>query len=185
LNLRDVGVAGSNPVTPTIDFIRVFSPPPPYGSRSPRLTVPKTVPVSVQENRSTIRLFLDARGRPVVKGPLQRIVGHQICHHFSSVGDAFASIPARGYSVFCAAQLRAANMTWNDRITFDPAVMSGKPCIRGMRVTVGTVVGLVAEGRSEAEILAAYPYLEAADIRAALAYAAWRSEERDVPLTSA
>jgi uncharacterized protein (DUF433 family) len=76
-------------------------------------------------------------------------------------------------------------MTWNDRITFDPAVMSGKPCIRGMRVTVGTVVGLVAEGRSEAEILAAYPYLESADIRAALAYAAWRSEERDVPLTSA
>jgi hypothetical protein len=44
-------------------------------------------------------------------------------------------------------------MTWTDRITFDPAVMSGKPCIRGMRVTVGTVVGLVAVGRSEAEIL--------------------------------
>lgn len=77
------------------------------------------------------------------------------------------------------------HMTWNDRITFDPTVMSGKPCIRGMRVTVSTVVGLVAEGRSEAEILAAYPYLESADFRAALAYAAWRSEERDVPLTSA
>ena len=76
-------------------------------------------------------------------------------------------------------------MTWTDRITFDPAVMGGKPCIRGMRVTVGTVVGLIAAGRSEAEILAAYPYLEPADIRAALAYAAWRSEERDVPLASA
>ena len=76
-------------------------------------------------------------------------------------------------------------MTWTDRITFDPAVMGGKPCIRGMRVTVGMVVGLVAAGRLEAEILAAYPYLEPADIRAALAYAAWRSEERDVPLASA
>ena len=76
-------------------------------------------------------------------------------------------------------------MTWTDRITFDPAVMGGKPCIRGMRVTVGMVVGLVAAGRSEAEILAAYRYLEPADIRAALAYAAWRSEERDVPLASA
>ena len=76
-------------------------------------------------------------------------------------------------------------MTRTDPITFDPAVMGGKPCIRGMRVTVGTVVGLIAAGRSEAEILAAYPYLEPADIRAALAYAAWRSEERDVPLASA
>lgn len=75
-------------------------------------------------------------------------------------------------------------MTWNDRITFDPAVMGGKPCIRGMRVTVGTLVGLVAEGQSEITILADYPYLESADIRAALAYAAWRSEEKDLPLTS-
>ena len=77
------------------------------------------------------------------------------------------------------------DMTWTDRITFDPAVMGGKPCIRGMRVTVGTIVGLVAASRSEAEILATYPYLESADLRAALAYAAWRSEERDVPLASA
>jgi uncharacterized protein (DUF433 family) len=76
-------------------------------------------------------------------------------------------------------------MTWTDRITFDSAVMGGKPCIRGMRVTVGTIVGLMAAGRSEAEVLAAYPYLESADIRAALAYAAWRSEEREVPLASA
>jgi uncharacterized protein (DUF433 family) len=76
-------------------------------------------------------------------------------------------------------------MTWTDRITFDPALMGGKPCIRGMRVTVGTIVGLIAEGRSEGEILVAYPYLESPDIRAALAYAAWRSEERDVPLANA
>jgi uncharacterized protein (DUF433 family) len=76
-------------------------------------------------------------------------------------------------------------MTWNDRITFDATVMGGKPCIRGLRVTVGTVVGLIAEGHSETDILQAYPYLEAADIRAALAYAAWRAEEREVPLANA
>ncbi len=69
-----------------------------------------------------------------------------------------------------------------DRITFDPAVMGGKACIRGMRVTVGTVVGLLAAGRSHTEILSAYPYLERADIDQSLAYAAWRLEEREVPL---
>ena len=68
------------------------------------------------------------------------------------------------------------------RITNDPEVMGGKPCIRGLRVTVGTVVGLVASGYSTAEILKRYPYLEEEDIREALAYAAWRSEEIDVPL---
>jgi uncharacterized protein (DUF433 family) len=70
------------------------------------------------------------------------------------------------------------------RITFDPNVMGGKPCIRGLRVTVGTIVGLVAEGYSTAEILKAYPYLEKEDIREALAYAAWRAEEIEVPLVS-
>jgi uncharacterized protein (DUF433 family) len=69
------------------------------------------------------------------------------------------------------------------RITFDPQVMGGRPCIRGMRVTVGTVVGLLAAGRSHEEILQAYPYLEEQDIREALAYAAWRAEETDLPLT--
>ena len=57
------------------------------------------------------------------------------------------------------------------RITRDPAVMGGRPCIRGMRVTVGTVVGLLAAGRTHEEILRAYPYLEPEDIRAALSYA--------------
>lgn len=71
------------------------------------------------------------------------------------------------------------------RITFDPEVMGGKPCIRGLRVTVGTVLGLLAAGRTQAEILAAYPYLEADDINEALAYAAWRIEGRDVPLAGA
>ena len=64
----------------------------------------------------------------------------------------------------------------------DPDVMGGKPCIRGMRITVGTVVGLVASGRSIPEILAAYPYLEEEDVREALAYAAWRVEETEVPI---
>jgi len=68
------------------------------------------------------------------------------------------------------------------RITRDPAVMGGRPCIRGMRVTVGTIVGLLAAGRSHQDILQAYPYLEPDDIRAALSYAAWRTEEVELPL---
>lgn len=68
------------------------------------------------------------------------------------------------------------------RITLDPAVMGGKPCIRGLRVTVGTIVGLLAAGRTEEEVLRAYPYLEKEDLREALAYAAWRAEEIEVPL---
>ncbi len=68
------------------------------------------------------------------------------------------------------------------RITRDPEVMGGKPCVRGLRVTVGTIVGLVADGRSDAEILELYPYLEEEDIREALTYAAWRVEEVEVPL---
>ena len=68
------------------------------------------------------------------------------------------------------------------RITLDPAVMGGKPCIRGMRVTVGAIVGLVASGYSHEKILELYPYLEKEDISEALSYAAWRSEEFEVPL---
>jgi len=71
------------------------------------------------------------------------------------------------------------------RITFNPEIMGGRPCIRGLRVTVGTVVGLVATGYSTAEILQAYPYLEAADIQEALAYAAWRAEELELPFVQA
>jgi uncharacterized protein (DUF433 family) len=67
-----------------------------------------------------------------------------------------------------------------DRITFNPNVMGGKPCLRGLRVTVGTLVGLLAVGHSFAEILVAYPYLEEEDLRQALSYAAWRAEEIDI-----
>ena len=75
-------------------------------------------------------------------------------------------------------------MTLAERITVDPAVMGGRPCVRGLRVSVGTVVGLVAAGRSNAEILALYPYLEPDDIRAALEYAAWRVDELERPFSS-
>ena len=72
-----------------------------------------------------------------------------------------------------------------ERITRNVTVMGGKPCVRGMRVTVGMIVGLVASGRTFGEILAAYSYLEDEDIRQALAYAAWRVEEIEVPLPAA
>ena len=68
------------------------------------------------------------------------------------------------------------------RITHDPNVMGGRPCIRGLRVTVGTIIGLLAAGKTAAEILSAYPYLEPDDIQAALSYAAWRTEEAELPL---
>jgi uncharacterized protein (DUF433 family) len=70
-----------------------------------------------------------------------------------------------------------------NRITLDPQVMGGKPCIRGLRVTVGTIVGLIAKGFSYDEILNLYPYLETKDIREALAYAAWRAEEVELSLS--
>jgi uncharacterized protein (DUF433 family) len=65
-----------------------------------------------------------------------------------------------------------------DRVTFDPAVMGGRACIRGLRITVALILNLVANGMSTAEILDAYPYLEAEDIRQALRYAAILAEDR-------
>lgn len=64
-----------------------------------------------------------------------------------------------------------------DRITFDPNVMGGRACIRGMRVTVSLIVNLVANGMSIEDIIKAYPYLEPDDIHQALQYAAWLAEE--------
>jgi uncharacterized protein (DUF433 family) len=72
-----------------------------------------------------------------------------------------------------------------NRITRDPAVMGGKACIRGMRVTVGMIVGQIGAGRSADDLLADYPYLEREDILEALRYAAWLAEEREVQLTEA
>ena len=72
-----------------------------------------------------------------------------------------------------------------DRITINPDVMGGKPCIRGLRVTVGAITGLLASGASFQDILDLYPYLKEEDIKAALAYATWRMEEYDIALGEA
>ena len=69
-----------------------------------------------------------------------------------------------------------------DRITLDSAVMGGKPCVRGMRVTAATILGLMAAGHPREKILKAYPYLETEDFDAVLAYAAWRLEERETEM---
>ena len=70
------------------------------------------------------------------------------------------------------------------RITVDPQVMGGKPCIRGMRVTVGTIVGLIACGKTVQDVLMEYPYLQREDVLEALSYAAWRSEEKEMVMVS-
>lgn len=91
-------------------------------------------------------------------------------------------MPATKINVAMASSERITLDT--DRITFDPAVMGGKPCIRGMRVTVGMIVGLVAAGKNAKEIVESFPYLEEEDVRQALRYAAWRSQEHDVALAA-
>ena len=72
-----------------------------------------------------------------------------------------------------------------NRITRQPSVMGGKACVRGMRVTVGMLVGQIGAGRSIEEVLTDYPYLEREDILQALRYAAWRTEEREIQLADA
>jgi uncharacterized protein (DUF433 family) len=86
----------------------------------------------------------------------------------------------RGHALRKECQMAELN-----RITRNPAVMGGKACIRGMRVTVGTIVGQIAAGRSIDELLADYPYLEREDVMQALRYAAWLAEEREVDLAGA
>lgn len=72
-----------------------------------------------------------------------------------------------------------------DRITQQPGVMGGRACIRGLRVTVATIVGQIAAGHSIEAVLADYPYITREDVLQALQYAAWRAEEREVTLPSA
>ena len=72
-----------------------------------------------------------------------------------------------------------------DRVTFDPNMMGGKACIRGMRVTVSLILNLVANGMNTEDVIGAYPYLEPEDIRQALRYAAWLAEETVHPLEMA
>jgi uncharacterized protein (DUF433 family) len=76
-------------------------------------------------------------------------------------------------------------MTQFDRITLDPTLMGGKPCVRGMRVTVGMIVGQIGAGRTIEEVLSDYPYLEREDVLQALRYAAWLAEDREVSLPRA
>lgn len=71
-----------------------------------------------------------------------------------------------------------------DRVTRSIDVMGGKPCVGGTRVTVGTVVGLVAAGKPIVEILDAYPYLDEQDVMQALSYAAWRVEEIEISISA-
>lgn len=71
-----------------------------------------------------------------------------------------------------------------DRIARDPAVMGGRPCVKGTRVTVGALVGLIASGTPQSEVREAYPYLESADIAQALTYAAWRAQEIEIVHTA-
>jgi uncharacterized protein (DUF433 family) len=70
------------------------------------------------------------------------------------------------------------------RITVQPDQMGGVPCVRGLRIPVATVVGMVADGMSETEIVAAYPDLEAEDVREAIRYAAEAVRERELPLVA-
>ena len=76
-------------------------------------------------------------------------------------------------------------MTSFDRITRVPGTMGGKPCIRGLRVTVGMVVGQIGAGHTVDKVLADFPYLEREDVMQALRYAAWRAEEREIVLGGA
>jgi uncharacterized protein (DUF433 family) len=72
-----------------------------------------------------------------------------------------------------------------NRITIEPGKMGGRPCIRGMRITVGTVIGLLASKKSREEVLAMYPYLEDEDITAALNYAMMLTNDQDLPIERA
>jgi len=70
------------------------------------------------------------------------------------------------------------------RITVDPNQMGGVPCIRGLRIPVSTIVGMIAEGVSETEVVSLYPDLEAEDVREALRYAAEAVREREIPVVT-
>jgi uncharacterized protein (DUF433 family) len=71
-----------------------------------------------------------------------------------------------------------------DRITFEPRIMAGQACIRGVRVPVSLILNLVANGKTIAEIIEDYPYLEPEDIQQSLMYAAWLAREEVYPIVS-
>ena len=84
-----------------------------------------------------------------------------------------------------SARVNFPHMNKLDRITINPTVMTGRPCIRGLRVTVGNILNLLGTGRSRAEILAAYPCLDNDDLDACLQYAALRVNEEELELKPA
>ena len=98
--------------------------------------------------------------------------GMNLCPGRQCAGCRQQPLPAR---LQCRSVL---DVIWRERITTNPLVMGGKPCIRGMRVTAGMILGMLAAGHSQQDILRLYPYLEQEDIRAALAFAAWRARYR-------
>lgn len=105
--------------------------------------------------------------RPKKKKPAKRGTSAAAAHETSA---RVREEPAEAITVSAAAS----------RITIDPNVMGGKPCIRGMRVTVGTILALLAKGHSRAKVLKLYPYLEREDIDAALRYGAKKADENGV-----
>jgi uncharacterized protein (DUF433 family) len=113
---------------------------------------------------------------PVLKTrPIETSVGRRSRH--TDPGEPVpggASSPARSSNEVETMDFR--------RITVDPRQMGGVPCLRGLRIPVATVVGMVADGVSDEEILQAYPDLEREDIREALRYAAAAVQERELPL---
>ncbi len=110
--------------------------------------------------------------------PLARVLSEQ---RYLAEGVSLRSWLGRGSSV---GQVREDNVLVTfRRITVRPDQMGGVPCIRGLRIPVATVVGMIADGMPEAEVLEAYPDLEAEDIREALRYAAEAVRERELPLT--
>jgi len=136
---------------------------------------------------------LDLRAKFIVEGfisglhasPFQGFSVEFSEHRKYSSGDNISEIDWSVPALPDFQSLREADLMDFLRITHDPAVMGGKPCIRGLRVTVGTVLGLLASGEPRDRILGAYPYLETQDIDEALAYAAWRLQERDEELSVA
>ncbi len=128
------------------------------------------------------------RGRTVREQPGSRMGPHPPRQRSSdalSSGEAGRAAAWRDVSGSAARTCRrerimGATRTF-DRITFEPGEMGGRACIRGLRITAGLVVSLVAEGATVEEILADYPYLEAEDIRQAVSYAAWLTREEVMP----
>ena len=129
---------------------------------------------AVRGYSSEVRLLLRrAKWLEVAKGMLQweRQRDPRMCGMKpTAAGGSRCDSPPHGFNVI------DMNLS---RITHNPAVMGGKPCIRGLRITVSTIVGLLASGETRERILQAYPLLESADIDQALAYAAWRLTATD------